>query len=98
MGHKQKYCKVTLKNKTRKRKYSDEDFLLPAPLSGSTEELDIEYKKNALVFPALAEGNELTCIVLVNGTPVKALIDTGASVSLINREAYDSLKFKKKLV
>ena len=35
---------------------------------------------------------EFTCIVRVQGSPVRALVDTGASVSLIRTDAYDRVR------
>lgn len=49
------------------------------------------------MFSLLTEGKELMCQVKIGKIKVKAWIDTGASVSLISRVAYDHLKTWKGL-
>lgn len=48
----------------------------------------------AKVFSLLTQEGELTCKAVIKGKAVRALIDVGASVSLIREDRYKSLKLQ----
>lgn len=54
-------------------------------------------KRKAKVFSSLTQEKELSCGAEIGSRAVKALIDTGASVSLLKEEAYRRVKRKSRL-
>ena len=49
------------------------------------------------MYQVLKEGPYFTCSILLGGKQVRALVDTGASVSLVSSKTYRQLGRKKRL-
>ena len=49
------------------------------------------------MYQVLKEGPDFTCSVLLGGKKVRALIDTGASVSLVSSKTYRQLGRRERL-
>lgn len=76
-----------------------ERFLLVAPLSrvrsgGNPWRLR---NRRAKIYSLLTEHKELIDEVLIRDTPVKALIGTGASISLLNAKFFQQAKMNRRL-
>lgn len=71
----------------------DERYLLPVPISGKIQGWrKRKTEGKAQVFSLLTGEKQLTCRVRLGKIKVEALIDSGASVSLISKVVYDRLK------
>lgn len=79
------------KRKGRPCNDSSEGLLLPTPMAGWARSLQRE-RRRAKIFSLLTQERELSCKVVVGGSMVKAIIDTGASVSLLREGEYRRLK------
>lgn len=72
------------------RNNDNEGLLLPVPISLWAENCHLK-RRTIKVFPVLTQETEHSCEAVVGGLAMKALTDTGMSVSLL-REEYRRLK------
>ena len=81
------------------RRNKETPWLAPASRwsRGAANRERFKDRREARVYQVLKEGSDFTCSVLLGGRKVRALVDTGASVSLINSKTYRRLGRKEKL-
>ena len=67
------------------------------PFLGEANRKEIGNRREARVYQVLKEGLDFTCSILLGGRKVRALVDTGASVSLVSSKTYRQFGRKERL-